>query len=255
VEVNCTAIPETLLESELFGHEAGAFTDAKTSKAGLFEAANGGSIFLDEIGDMGPAVQAKLLQVLESKEVRRIGATSTQRVNVRVIAATNQPLEALLRERKFREDLYFRLKVFPIQLPPLRSYLSDVILLAQRFIQEFNREFHKEIQGLNFTTEKKLREYDYPGNVRELRNIIERAVILESGKFLSAENIALFGVPEKEGKTEEMELPGDLELLTMEKRMIEEALMRTSRNQSEAAKLLKITRFALRNRMKKFGLM
>lgn len=253
VVVECTSVPATLLESELFGYEAGAFTDAKTSKKGLLEVAEGGTIFLDEIGDLEMPVQAKLLRVLEEKRVRRLGGTQDYTANVRFVAATNRSLETLLREGRFRQDLYFRLNVLRIPVSPLRERKDDMDCLARSFVEQFSRAFHKQIHGLSFAAQQQLAAYDWPGNVRELRNIIERAVILEQGELISPRHLTL-GVTGL--MTEDaIRLPeGGIALEEVEKTLVAQALERTNGNQTKAAKLLKITRFALRTRMKKFAL-
>ena len=253
VVVECTAMPATLLESELFGYEAGAFTDAKASKKGLLEVAEGGTVFLDEIGDLEMPVQAKLLRVLEEKRMRRLGGTQDYTANVRFVAATNRSLETLIREGRFRQDLYFRLNVFRIPVGPLRDRKDDMVCLARHFVEQFSRAFHKQIHGLSFAAQQQLAAYDWPGNVRELRNIIERAVILEQGELISPRHLALGAAG---SMTEDaMRLPeGGVALEEVEKTLVAQALERTGGNQTEAAKLLKITRFALRTRMKKFGL-
>jgi DNA-binding NtrC family response regulator len=254
VVVECTAMPAALLESELFGYEAGAFTDAKASKKGLLEVAEGGTVFLDEIGDLEMPVQAKLLRVLEDKRARRLGGTQDYTANVRFIAATNRSLETLVREGRFRQDLYFRLNVFGILVSPLRERKEDLVCLARHFVEHFSRAFHKQIHGLSFVAQQQLAAYDWPGNVRELRNIIERAVILEPGELISPRHLAL-GVAGQ--MTEDaISLPeGGIALEEVEKTLVAQALERSNGNQSEAAKLLKITRFALRTRMKKFALL
>jgi DNA-binding NtrC family response regulator len=243
VVVECTAMPAALLESELFGYEAGAFTDARASKKGLLEVAEGGTVFLDEIGDLEIPVQAKLLRVLEDKRARRLGGTQDYAANVRFVAATNRPLETLVREGRFRQDLYFRLNVFHI-----------VVSLARHFVGQFSRAFHKQIHGLSFAAQQQLAAYDWPGNVRELRNIMERAVILEQGELISPRHLALgaTGLMTEDA----IHLPeGGIALEEVEKTLVTQALERTSGNQTDAAKLLKITRFALRTRMKKFALL
>ena len=254
VVVECTAVPATLLESELFGYEAGAFTDAKASKKGLLEVAEGGTVFLDEIGDLELPVQAKLLRVLEEKRVRRLGGTQDCAVNVRFVAATNRLLETLVREGRFRQDLYFRLNVFRIPVTPLRERKEDLLYLAKHFVEQFSRTFHKQFHGLSFAAQQQLAAYDWPGNARELRNVVERAVILEQGELISPRHLTLgaAGLMTEDG----IRLPeGGIALEEVEKTLVAQALERTNGNQTEAAKLLKITRFALRTRMKKFGLL
>ena len=253
VVVECTSVPATLLESELFGYEAGAFTDAKVSKKGLLEVAEGGTIFLDEIGDLEMPVQAKLLRVLEEKRVRRLGSTRDYTAHVRFVAATNRSLETLVREGRFRQDLYFRLNVMRISVSPLRGRKDDMDCLAKHFVEQFSRDFHKQIHGLSFAAQQKLAAYDWPGNVRELRNIIERAVILEQGELISPQHLTLG--PAGLMTEDAIRLPeGGVALEDVEKTLVAQALEKTQGNQSEAAKLLKITRFALRTRMKKYGL-
>jgi len=189
MNITCTALPETLMESELMGHEMGAFTDARQQKQGLFEMAEGGTAFLDEIGDMGMALQSKLLRFLQEKTFRRIGGVKDLKVDVRVIAATNKDLEKGVAEARFREDLYYRLKVIPIDMPPLRNRPEDIPLIAQHFIDVFNREFKKHTKGLTDAAIRRLVAYSWPGNVRELRNIIERAMILETKDILDVEDM------------------------------------------------------------------
>lgn len=251
VEVGCTQVPETLLESELFGYEAGAFTDAKQAKPGLMEQAEGGSLFLDEVGDMPSSMQAKLLSVLEEKRFRRLGGVRDHKVNVRIITATNRDLEALVDQRDFREDLYFRLKVFPIHLLPLRDRKEDIKPLAVHFIHHFNRELKKSVKGLSFAALQALESYHWPGNVRELRNLIEHAMIMADGERLSphffpvlleSQNQSLTSAGPKEGLT----------LDEVERQAIQGAMERAKGNQTLAARMLGISRFALRNRLKKF---
>jgi len=250
--LNCTALPRELLESELFGHEKGAFTDAKSLKKGLFEIADGGTIFLDEIGDMDLSLQAKLLRILESRIFKRVGGTRDISVDVRVIAATNRDLEERIREKGFREDLYYRLNVLPINIPPLRERREDIVPLAERFLTEFSRDLGKEVRRIDPDAARAMEEYPWPGNVRELRNIIERAMILTTGKSLGEGDLALKrageGVP-LSGRVE------TLDLEEMELRLIHEALARSRGNQSGAAKLLGISRDTLRYRMKKHGIL
>lgn len=259
MEINCTALPETLIESELFGHEKGAFTDAKAMKKGLFELSDGGSIYLDEIGDMKPSTQAKLLKILESKMFKRIGGVKDISVDVRIIAATNKNLAEEVKSGNFREDLYYRLKVIPVLIPPLRDRPSDISALAKYFINEFNREFKKNLKGISKEAEKYFKEYQWPGNVRELKNIIERAMILESEEdfilpehlpieFTSTE-VALANVRSIDIKIP----PGGLDIEEVEKELIRQALDITRGNQTRASRLLNITRDALRYRMQKFG--
>ena len=187
--INCAAVPETLLESELMGHERGAFTDAKVQKKGLFEMADGGTLFLDEIGDMELGMQAKLLRVLEERTFRRVGGTKEIPIDIRIVSATNQELLHLIDEKLFRKDLYYRIQVIPIYLPPLRERPDDIQVLAEHFIEKFNRDFGKNVQGISEMASKFLVEYEWPGNVRELKNVIERAIILESEDMLLLEHL------------------------------------------------------------------
>jgi DNA-binding NtrC family response regulator len=248
--VDCAAIPATLLESELFGYEPGAFTDAKSSKKGLLEMAEGGSVFLDEIGEMALALQSKLLRVLEEKRFRRLGGTKDISVNVRFMAATNKPLEQLIKGGAFRQDLYFRLCVFPVTLIALRNRREDILPLVRHFIAHFNAEFHKRITGLSALANERLLAYDWPGNVRELRNVIERAVILEQGELLSVESLRLTLSPPLSDQG--LQLPPEgLSLKELEDSLVKQALKRAKGNQTEAARLLGVSRFALRTRLKR----
>ncbi len=263
MEINCTALPDNLIESELFGHERGAFTDAKTSKKGLFELADGGTIFLDEIGDMTLGTQAKLLKVIEGKVFKRIGGVEDITVNVRVIAATNKDLASAVKDGSFREDLYYRLKIIPIHLPPLRERDGDALLLAKYFIDEFNREFHRETKGLSPAAEQAFLSYSWPGNVRELRNVIERTMILENVELIAPEHLPSEIVADNSGAASvEVSTEGTLSVVlppegvdieSVEKELIGQALEMTKGNQTRAAKLLHLTRDALRYRMQKFG--
>jgi DNA-binding NtrC family response regulator len=261
--VNCVALPEHLLESELFGHEKGAFTDAKALKKGLFEQANGGTVYLDEIGDMRPGLQAKLLRLIEDKTFRRVGGVKDLRVDVRIIAATNRDLAKAMQEEQFRKDLYFRLKVFPIYIPPLREHSEDILPLATSFIARFNREMRREILGLHSEAQACLKAYSWPGNVRELRNVIERGIILASGDTLCCEHllpeigagpVETTPGPPPPPKAAPVALPSEgLRLEEVERDLVRQALEATEGNQVRAARLLGISRDALRNRMKKFG--
>ncbi len=261
MEVNCTALPEALIESELFGYEKGAFTDAKTMKKGLFELADGGSIFLDEIGDMKLSTQAKLLKVIEGKNFKRIGGVKDIVVDVRIIAATNKDLQEEVRAGNFREDLFFRLKVIPIYLPPLRERGNDIVLLANYFIDKFNKEFRKNVKGLSKEVEKIFLEYPWPGNVRELKNIIERIMILENAEYIKPEHLpSEFTLDDysniRKIDTINLEIPpGGIDIEDIERGLIEKALEITQGNQTRAAKLLNLSRDALRYRMQKFGLL
>jgi transcriptional regulator with GAF, ATPase, and Fis domain len=191
VSVNCAAIPSTLVESELFGHERGAYTDARTSQVGRFELAHRGTLFLDEIGDLPLALQAKILRALEEKRFERVGGTQSLHVDVRVVAATNRNLKQRVGERQFREDLYFRLSVFPIQIPPLRERADDIVILARHFVDRFCRDMNKKLLALSPAALDELRSYAWPGNVRELQNCIERAVILCDGDTIQPRHLNL----------------------------------------------------------------
>jgi DNA-binding NtrC family response regulator len=249
--LNCTALPRELLESELFGHEKGAFTDAKTLKKGLFELTDGGTLFLDEIGDMDLALQAKLLRFLETRNFKRVGGTRDISVDVRIIAATNRDLEERIREKAFREDLYYRLNVIPIRVPSLRERPEDVIPLAERFLADFSNDLGKKIKHIDVKAVKIMEEYSWPGNVRELKNVIERAMILSSDEVLDGDALAL-----KTGELTQTRSTADtLNLEEMEQHLIEEALKRSRNNQSKAARLLGISRDTLRYRMKKYGML
>ena len=256
--LNCVALPEHLLESELFGHEKGAFTDAKGLKKGLFEQADGGTVYLDEIGDMKPDLQAKLLRLIEEKSFRRVGGLRDLRVDVRIIAATNRDLGRALEEGAFRKDLYYRLKVFPLHLPPLRGRPEDILPLASHFIARFNQEMGREVREIHPEAQACLAEYAWPGNVRELRNVLERALILASGPVLHVEHLPPevgTRVPPSD-KAPPMALPAEgVRLEEVERDLVRQALEATGGNQVRAARLLGISRDALRTRMKKFGLL
>ncbi len=252
-EITCTALPATLFESELFGHEKGAFTDAKTKKEGLLELADGGTVFLNEIGHMELAMQAKLLSVIEHKKFRRVGGKEEINIDVRIIAATNRDLKTAVEEGEFREDLYYRLNVLSIFIPPLRERKEDIMLLAYLFLERFNKEFRNEIEGFSKTAEEYLVNYDWPGNVRELKNMVERAVILVGEKVITPELLS----PEirKQEITDAIyKLPEEgIALEEVEKQLIKQALDMTGWNQSRSAQLLRIGRGALQHRMKKYG--
>jgi two-component system, NtrC family, response regulator AtoC len=257
VNITCTALQETLLESELFGHEKGSFTDAKTLKKGLFELANGGTVLMDEIGDMGLALQGKLLRVLEEKAFKRIGGTQDIRVDVRVIASTNRNLEQLIEQKRFREDLYYRLNVITIDVPPLRDRREDVAPLTEHFLKHFSLEFRKEKAGITRQAMEMLRTYDWPGNVRELRNVIERAVLLGPGSEVSIDDILLGRPPaaQEPGRRLVSIPPRGLTFDEIEKDLIVQALERVQGNQTKAAELLGMTRDKIHYRMEKYGLL
>ncbi len=255
MNITCTAISETLLESELFGHERGAFTDAKTMKKGLFELADGGTIFLDEVGDMPPGLQAKLLRFLEDRTFRRVGGTSEISVDVRIIAATNRNLEKAIEEGRFRSDLLFRLDVVNIDLPPLRERGHDVVLLAQHFLTRFAKDFRKPISSIADDAVEKLQHYSWPGNVRELRNAMERGILLSKGDRLTADDLVL-GRPDRSTEGRLLTLPpSGVDLHKVEDDLIRQALARADNNQTKAAKLLNLSRDAFRYRLEKLGLL
>jgi DNA-binding NtrC family response regulator len=258
--VNCVALPEHLLESELFGHEKGAFTDAKALKRGLFEQADGGTVYLDEIGDMKPGLQAKLLRLIEEKTFRRVGGVRDLHVDVRIIAATNRDLAEAIGAGEFRKDLYYRLKVFPIHLPPLREHPEDILPLAMHFIARFNREMRREVTRIHPEAQTCLTGYPWPGNTRELRNVLERGMILASGDVLRGEHLLpeISPLPMEAQPTAPKAAPvalpvEGLHLEAVERDLVRQALSATEGNQVRAARLLGISRDALRTRMKKFG--
>jgi DNA-binding NtrC family response regulator len=252
VNITCSALPEQLLESELFGHERGAFTDARQHKRGLFEMADGGTLFLDEIGEMTAALQAKLLRFLEEKTFKRVGGLRDIHVDLRVIAATNRELEAEVKAGKFREDLFYRLQVMPIALPPLRERRGDVPLLASYFIDHYNREFGRRVQGLSPAAATLLDQYRWPGNVRELRNVIERAMLLTTRDWIEPEDLTGLA---RSAATTLFELPADgVTLEELERQLLMQALERSGGHQSRAAELLGLNRDQVRYRIEKFGL-
>jgi two-component system, NtrC family, response regulator AtoC len=252
VNITCSALPEQLLESELFGHERGAFTDARQQKRGLFETADGGTVFLDEIGEMTPGLQAKLLRFLEEKSFKRVGGLSDVRVDVRVIAATNRALEQEVKAGKFREDLFYRLQVMPIPLPPLRERHGDIPLLANYYIDRFNREFRKRVRGLVPAATTLLERYQWPGNVRELRNAIERAMLLVDRELLESGD---FSTLTGSVAPTQFQLPADgVNLDDVERQLLVQALERAAGNQTHAGQLLGINRDQVRYRIEKFGM-
>jgi DNA-binding NtrC family response regulator len=261
--INCAAIPENLMESELFGHEKGAFTDARTLKRGMFEVADGGTLFLDEVSEMTQGMQAKLLRVLEGQSFRRVGGVKNITVDVRVIVASNRNLEEAVRDSKFRQDLYFRLAIIPMHLRPLREHKEDIPPLLEHFIQHYNEKFRKNIQGLTKETDDLLMNYDWPGNIRELKNAIERVMILAEGNRIAAKYLPIriseggvMPVPLAEGSPNgEIRLPsGGMSLYSVEKELIRQALEQARGNKTTAASLLRITRDTLRYKVKKYDL-
>ncbi len=264
MNITCTALPETLLESELFGHEKGAFTDARERKQGLFELAEGGTIFLDEIGDMPRSLQAKLLRFLEEKAFRRVGGTRDLVVDVRIVAATNKNLRQLVSEGKFREDLFYRLNIFPVTLPPLRERADDIPLLVERFIRRYSEEFRKEVTGIDPAALAVMQAYDWPGNVREMRNLIERATLLSGGGRLTLDSLpmelmipAVVATDDQGGEAQPLVLlgPQGVDLRQVERLLVEQAMELAVGNQSRAAQLLRISRDQLRYRLQKYGLL
>jgi PAS domain S-box-containing protein len=259
IAINCAAIPETLLESELFGYEKGAFTDARAQKRGIFELADRGTLFLDEIGEIPLMLQAKLLRVLEEQSFRRLGGLKDIKLDLRVVAATNKNLREAVKEGAFRQDLYFRLNVIQILIPPLRERTEDIVPLTQFFIEHYNRKFKRNIEGVTEATAKLLEIHDWPGNVRELRNAIERAMILEESALITPPSLPLAisrpDVVVSMAVPMGSEIPTDgLSLEDNERSLLARALEKTNGNQTQAARLLRVTRDTLRYKMKKFNL-
>jgi two-component system response regulator AtoC len=253
MNITCSALPAQLLESELFGHERGAFTDARLQKRGLLETAEGGTVFLDEIGEMVPALQAKLLRFLEEKAFKRVGGAHDIRVDVRVVSATNRNLEEEVAKGRFRSDLYYRLNVLPIAIPPLRSHAEDVPLLVEYYIDGFNTEFRKRVSGASPAANGALERYGWPGNVRELRNVVERAMLLSDGHRLEAKDFVALSTAT--ASAEDFELPAKgVDLEAFERSMVVQALKRAGGNQTKAAALLGLNRDQIRYRIEKFGL-
>jgi two-component system, NtrC family, response regulator AtoC len=253
IKINSTAIPETLLESELFGYDRGAFSGAITSKPGKFELADKGTLFLDEIGDVPAAIQVKLLRVLQDREFERLGSTKTHKVDVRLVAATNRDLRAALEEGTFREDLYYRLNVVAIDIPPLREHKEDIPPLAEYFLQKSANESAKAVQGITPQAAKILMDYHWPGNVRELQNVLERAVTLSSGTTLDVADIHIDAIPRRPSTDSAASLPPGMTLEQWEEEMIREALRSANGNKSQAARALGLSRNALRYRLSKMG--
>jgi two-component system response regulator AtoC len=263
MEINCASLPEQLLESELFGHEKGAFTDAKSQKRGLFELADGGTVFLDEVGEMSLTIQVKLLRVMERMTFKRVGGTTDIKVSLRIISATNRDLAQVVKEGRFREDLYYRLKVVPLRVPPLRERKDDVEILAKHFLNQYNTTFSKSFQGFSKKALTMMQAYDWPGNVRELKNVMERAVLLFDAEEIEPEHLSL-GDPGMTGSHEVVRqlekvfsggIPDDgvdfEELIcNIERELIEAALRKCDYNQSMAARLLGIKRDKLRYKIK-----
>ncbi len=268
VEINCAAIPSELLESELFGHEKGAFTDARAQKLGLMEMAHGGTLFLDEIGEMAPMLQVKLLRVLERRTLRRVGGTKDIAVNLRVISATNQDLEQMIKEGTFREDLFYRLKVVPLRVPPLRDRREDILPLARLFLERYSKQFKKPFRGMADSAERVLVDYPWPGNIRELKNLMERTVLLEQAEILEASHLKLTARtrgPEEasigarvddavSGMIPATGIAFESLVEELERALILRASYATKWNQSRTAELLNLKRDKLRYRMKLYDL-
>ena len=270
LEINCASLPDELLESELFGHEKGAFTDAKTQKTGLLELANKGTLFLDEIGEMNLTIQVKLLRVLEKMSFRRVGGTKDINVSVRIISATNRDLAEEVEKRNFREDLYYRLKVIPIDIPALRERKEDIYLLIKHFLNRYNKQFKKRFQDIDDETFEILRAYKWPGNIRELKNAIERIVLLEDDIILRKEHLPESILSESDTDTEfpvansigmalgrpypDDGIPFEALMRNMERELIKKAMKEADNNQSKASRLLKLNRDKLRYRLKNFDL-
>jgi transcriptional regulator with PAS, ATPase and Fis domain len=254
MEINCGSLPANLLESELFGHEKGAFTDAKNQKRGLVELARGGTLFLDEIGEMPVELQAVLLRVIETKRFKRVGGIEDIEVRLRIVAATNQDMKKAVAEKRFRKDLYFRLNVVPISLPPLRERPEDLPILANYFIDYFNKELSRNIRGLSPSARARLQEYAWPGNVRELRNVIERAILLESDDLILLEHLPLeisAGMTES-FETEEREDFVPISLSEAERLQILKTIEWARGNKTRAARTLGISRQTLREKLRQY---
>jgi transcriptional regulator with PAS, ATPase and Fis domain len=261
VALNCAAIPETLLESELFGYEKGAFTDARAPKPGILEIASTGTVFLDEIGEMPITLQAKMLRVLEEQTFRRLGGVRDIKVDLRVIAASNRNLFEAVDQGRFRLDLYYRLNVIQVSLPPLRERREDILPLAKYFIQHYNKRFKRDIRGISTAASAAMLEYDWPGNIRELRNTIERAVLLEEDEWIQLPSLRLergsfeYAAPASSTpKAVVAEPKAGATLEETERRMLMDALDKTGWNQTRAAMLLGISRDTLRYKVKKYNL-
>jgi two-component system, NtrC family, response regulator AtoC len=254
MNITCSALPEALLESELFGHERGAFTGADRQKRGLLESADAGTVFLDEIGEMVPGLQAKMLRFLEEKSFKRVGGAADITVDVRVVAATNRKLETEVKEGRFREDLYYRLNVLPIELPPLRARAGDLPLLINYYVDTYNREFRKQVRGVEPRAMDALKAYGWPGNVRELRNVVERAMLLADGQTLTLGDFPVAAAGSAR-LTEQVDLPASgIDLEQLERSLVVQALERSGWNQTKAAALLGLNRDQIRYRVEKFKL-
>ena len=253
INITCSALPDALLESELFGHERGAFTDAKQLKRGLLETADGGTVFFDEIGEMPPSLQAKLLRVLDDKAFKRVGGTVDIRVDVRIVAATHRDLRSLVNQGSFRGDLFYRLNVLQVKMPPLRERCDDIPLLATFFVDRFNQEFNKQVHGIDPEGLSWLQKYPWPGNVRELRNAVERAVLIATGNTLSVEDFPVQARPMDSAENAKIP-PNGIDLEKLEHDLVIEALSRTNWNKTRAGALLGLNRDQIRYRIEKFKL-
>jgi transcriptional regulator with PAS, ATPase and Fis domain len=251
VAINCAGLSRELLESELFGHEKGSFTGAVANKPGLFELAQAGTIFFDEIAEMEPAIQARVLTVLEEKKFRRVGGIQEKEVDVRVVAATNRNLQAEIKRGRFREDLYYRLNVMPLTMPPLKGRREDILPLAKHFIAHYSQKLNRRVQGVTPKAEVLLESYNWPGNIRELRNVIERAVILCSGDRIHASDLPLGGLELLESARQD-EAEQFLSLDEVEKLHIQRILAATGNNLSRGAEILGVTRSTLYNKMRRY---
>ncbi|MBZ5611690.1 MAG: sigma-54 dependent transcriptional regulator [Acidobacteriia bacterium] len=254
VKINCTALPENLMESELFGYEKGAFTGANASKPGKFEQADTGTVFLDEIGDVPGSIQVKLLRILQEREFERLGSNKTRHIDVRVLAATNVDLRAALEQGTFREDLYYRLNVLPINIPPLRDRKEDIPFLVSHFIKKLRKDLGSPVESISDAAIERLLGYHWPGNVRELENVIERSMVLAGGKVLEASDIKLDMAPKSRAASVDSFLPEGQTLDQFEQSIIREALQRANGNKSQTARLLGLTRNALRYRLSQMGI-
>ena len=273
IDVNCTALPANLMEAELFGYERGAFTDAKESKIGLFEAAEGGFIFLDEVGDLELSLQGKLLRAIEERTVRRVGGIRDRRIDVRILAATNRDLEREVQRNHFRGDLYFRLAVILLHLPPLRERGEDAVLLAEHFLQRFSAKYGKDVRRIDARARDVLLSYPWPGNVRELSHVMERAVLWSRDSTLNVDHLSVSApmridpdgggraaepveqpLSQANGSVAQSQLPEGVDLSQWERSMIEQAMREAGGNQTKAAQRLGISRDTLRYRLKKFGI-
>jgi len=254
VKINCTALPENLMESELFGYEKGAFTGANISKPGKFEQADTGTVFLDEIGDVPPSIQVKLLRILQEREFERLGSNKTKHIDVRVLAATNVDLRAALEQGTFREDLYYRLNVLPINIPSLRERKEDIPYLADHFVRKLKKDLGSPVEKISDGAMERLMGYHWPGNVRELENVIERSMVLANAPVLEAGDVRLDLAPKGRPIASGSGLPEGMTLDEYEQSIIREALQRSNGNKSQAARLLGLTRNALRYRLSQMGI-